>query len=661
MTGQIVGTLAYLSADRRGGQARDGRRRPVCGRCGRLRGAVRAQAVPAGEPRRLGAGDRRGHAAAAADAAPRRGTGTGRDDRTGDGPRSAVALSQRRGDAGSVVRCAATEFGPAADSSAGRAVAAAGHHGRRGAGRAQSAPQAGCRRGGAVRDRPCRRSGPVRVRVTAVGAQNRPTTSTSLRPADYAVRDTATATAAPAAAQIDQGPSRQEEGSRQRQRRAIDTATCPSAKLTDLRQAVVSARFPIGHPARAEERTSWPLGILCWSQAHTALVGRPVVERLVADGFNVIATAHHAVKPALPAAVDVRSVDLTKPDQVSALVAEVSPSAIVHLAAVIPPLCYANRALARAVNVDATAALVRAAEALPSPPRFVHASSMAVYGSRNPHRFTDLLTPDTSAAGSDLYSCHKILAENIVRTSDLEWSILRLGGVITLEPLVDYGDFDSFYFGAMMPDRQPVHTVDARDVAAAFAAAITTDVVREIFMIAGDDSHKRLHGDVRVRTPRRSDSAAMLFPGRPGDPASDRDWYPLGLDGHRPRTAGAVLSAVLLFRVRTRRSAPGRAGRRGRCVSLAPVLAALMRRQSAVLQAARSLRRPVGQDPAEVGRSRAGRLKPDYASTARGAWDFARTATSPPPMTSAMPRYMNSVGRWFQTIQSINAVKTMTE
>jgi nucleoside-diphosphate-sugar epimerase len=110
------------------------------------------------------------------------------------------------------------------------------------------------------------------------------------------------------------------------------------------------------------------------------LVGRPVVERLVADGFTVIATAHRTVKPALPAAVDVRTVDLTKPDQVSALFGEVAPSAVVHLAACIPPLCYADRALARAVNVDATAALVGAAEAMPAPPRFVHASSMAVYG-----------------------------------------------------------------------------------------------------------------------------------------------------------------------------------------------------------------------------------------------------------------------------------------
>ena len=137
------------------------------------------------------------------------------------------------------------------------------------------------------------------------------------------------------------------------------------------------------------------------------LVGRPVVDRLVADGHHVIATAHHATKPALPTSVDVRSVDLTKPGQVTALLADVSPSAIVHLTAYLPPHCYANRALARAVNVDATASLVRASQAMPSPPRFVHASSMAVYGSRNPHRFPDLLTPETPPLASELYGCHK--------------------------------------------------------------------------------------------------------------------------------------------------------------------------------------------------------------------------------------------------------------
>ena len=307
-------------------------------------------------------------------------------------------------------------------------------------------------------------------------------------------------------------------------------------------------------------------------------VGRPVVDRLVADGFQVIATAHRATKPALPAAVDVRSVDLTKPDQVEALVAEVSPSAIVHLAAVIPPMCYANRALARAVNVDATAALVRAASALPSPPRFVHASSVAVHGSRNPHRYSDLLTADSPLAAGDLYSCHKILAENIVRTSNLEWSILRLGGVLTLEPLVDYGDFDSFYFGAVMPEDNRIHSVDSRDVAAAFSAAITTDVVREIFMIAGDDSHKRFDGEMLYANFDSMGLAAVKFAGRPGNPDSDEDWFPFDwMDTARTQQ---VLSFQRHSCSDTYEEIRARLGWKTRPLRVAaPLIAALMRRK----------------------------------------------------------------------------------
>ena len=309
------------------------------------------------------------------------------------------------------------------------------------------------------------------------------------------------------------------------------------------------------------------------------LVGRPVVDRLVADGHHVIATAHRATKPALPRSVDVRSVDLTKPDQVTALLAAVSPSAIVHLAACIPPMCYANRALARAINVDATASLVRAAEKMSSPPRFVHASSMAVYGSRNPHRFPDLLTPDTPPLASELYGCHKLAAENIVCTSNLEWSILRLGGVITLEPLVDYGDFDSFYFGAIMPEDNRCHAVDVRDVAAAFTAAITTDAVREIFMIAGDDSHKKLHREVAFASADAIGTGRLLFPGRPGDPNSDTDWYPL--DWMDTARSQEVLSFQRYSNSESYEEIRAKIGRKAKLMGMAaPAVAALMRRRA---------------------------------------------------------------------------------
>ncbi len=309
------------------------------------------------------------------------------------------------------------------------------------------------------------------------------------------------------------------------------------------------------------------------------LVGRPLVDRLVADGFKVIATAHHTVKPRLPAAVDVRSVDLTQPAHVKALVADVSPTAIVHLAAVIPPQCYANRPVARRVNVDATATLVRAAEELASPPRFVHASSVAVHGSRNPHRYTDLLTADTPLAAADLYSCHKIEAENIVSSSDLEWSILRLGGVLTLEPLVDYRDFDSYYFGASLPEDNRVHTVDSRDVAAAFSAAITTDVVREVFMIAGDDSHKQLHGQVRDSGAEAMGMAALMFPGRPGNPDSDADWF--AEDWMDTARAQQVLSFQRHPWSDTYAEIRDRMGWKSRPLrAVAPVMRPLMRRRS---------------------------------------------------------------------------------
>jgi nucleoside-diphosphate-sugar epimerase len=308
------------------------------------------------------------------------------------------------------------------------------------------------------------------------------------------------------------------------------------------------------------------------------LVGRPVVDRLVADGFRVIATAHRTVKPSLPKAVDVRSVDLTKPDQVGALLADVSPSAIVHLAACIPPMCYANRALARAVNVDATAALVRAAEAMPASPRFVHASSMAVYGSRNPHRFSDLLTAETPPLASELYGCHKLEAENVVRASALEWSILRLSGVITLEPLIDYGDFDSFYFGAIMPEDNRCHSVDARDVASAFAAAVTTDAVGEIFMI-GDDSHKRLHVDFMRANNEALGTGALLFPGRPGNPVSASDWYPV--DWMDTTRSQEVLSFQRYSSWEADDEIRARAGWKvGAMRMAAPAMAALMRRKA---------------------------------------------------------------------------------
>ncbi|MEH3139355.1 MAG: NAD-dependent epimerase/dehydratase family protein [Mycobacterium kyogaense] len=260
------------------------------------------------------------------------------------------------------------------------------------------------------------------------------------------------------------------------------------------------------------------------------LVGSATVRRLVALGRTVVVAdldtpANRASAATLPANVRVAWVDLTERDQTAHLVDEVAPDVIVHLAAIIPPGIYRNRTLARRVNVDATRTLVEIAESQPKPPRFVQASSNAVYGSRNPHRATGPVTADMPMRHSDLYSAHKAEAESIVRSSSLDWVVLRLGGVLSVDPKAIPFSTDALYFESCLPTDGRIHTVDVRDVAWAFAAATTADVVGEILLIAGDDSHRRVQGEVGAALAAARGLAGGLPQGRKGNPDSDDDWF----------------------------------------------------------------------------------------------------------------------------------------
>jgi nucleoside-diphosphate-sugar epimerase len=260
------------------------------------------------------------------------------------------------------------------------------------------------------------------------------------------------------------------------------------------------------------------------------LVGSATVKRLTELGRHVVATdldtpANRKAAEALPRGAEARWADLTDRNQTERLVAEVAPEAIIHLAAIIPPPIYRHPKLARHVNVDATAALVSIAEAQPSRPRWVQASSNAVFGARNPHRFTAPLRADEPMKASDLYSAHKIEAEQIVRASSLEWVVLRLGGVLSVDPSAMPFSTDALYFESALPSDNHMHSVDVRDVAWAFAAATTADVVGEILLIAGDDSHKIKYGDVGAALAAARGLKGGLPKGRPGNPDNDDDWF----------------------------------------------------------------------------------------------------------------------------------------
>jgi D-erythronate 2-dehydrogenase len=259
------------------------------------------------------------------------------------------------------------------------------------------------------------------------------------------------------------------------------------------------------------------------------LVGSATVKQLAAAGQHVVATdldieANRKKAEKLPPNVTARYADLTDPAAVDALVAEVAPAAIVHLAAVIPPVCYMRPAVARKVNVDATGHLLSAAEKQATPPRFVQASSIAVYGARNPHTVSGLLTSDGPVSPADIYGAHKVEAESLVRASELDWTILRLGGVLTVE-IAGLMNFDNMYFEQLLPVDNRINTVDVRDVARAFAAAITAPVVGETLLIGGDASHRLLQGDIAPAMAGALGLVGGLPIGLPGNPDSDTDWF----------------------------------------------------------------------------------------------------------------------------------------
>lgn len=260
------------------------------------------------------------------------------------------------------------------------------------------------------------------------------------------------------------------------------------------------------------------------------LVGSATVRRLASLGRPVVVAdletpANVKAAQKLPDGAEFRWADLTDAEQVQRLVSETAPSAIIHLAAIIAPAIYKLPKLARRVNVDATRTLVGIAEAQPNPPRFVHASSNAVFGARNPHRTPSPLTADDPMRPCDIYSGTKAEAEEIVRSSGLEWVVLRFGGVLSADLSALPLSADAMIFASALPTDNRVQTVDVRDVAWACAAATTADAAREILLIAGDDSHRRCYGDLSPALVAALGMPGAIPPGRPGNPDSDTDWF----------------------------------------------------------------------------------------------------------------------------------------
>ncbi|NMN04029.1 MULTISPECIES: NAD-dependent epimerase/dehydratase family protein [unclassified Novosphingobium] len=155
-------------------------------------------------------------------------------------------------------------------------------------------------------------------------------------------------------------------------------------------------------------------------------VGREIVARLLAQGRGVVAM--DTVPDGIPDGARVVAGDLGDAAVRAAALGE-GVSAIIHLATVPGGAAEADPAASRRINIDAMYDLLLEATAL-GRPRFVYASSIAVYGDPLPARVDDA----TPLSPKMIYGAHKAMMEHAValfaNRGAIEGVTVRLPGIL---------------------------------------------------------------------------------------------------------------------------------------------------------------------------------------------------------------------------------------
>jgi nucleoside-diphosphate-sugar epimerase len=221
-------------------------------------------------------------------------------------------------------------------------------------------------------------------------------------------------------------------------------------------------------------------------------VGRYAIDALLEEQHGVVAfdlDTRRSRKAAAGLDPRVRVVwgDLTDPASLGAALYGVD--AVVHLAALVPPLVDRAPALARRVNVDATLSLISLMEASPTARRLVFASSTAIFGDvqdREPP-----LRVETPTAPTDEYGRHKVACEGAIRASRLRWSILRLG--VAVPTRLIGAPFDLRQGWEISADAR-IEIVHPADAATAFARAVACEAaVGKVLYVGGGEKCQVTH------------------------------------------------------------------------------------------------------------------------------------------------------------------------
>lgn len=156
-------------------------------------------------------------------------------------------------------------------------------------------------------------------------------------------------------------------------------------------------------------------------------VGRQIVGRLLVRGDEVVALDTQA--SAIPPGARAIAGDIADPAIRSAALAG-GCDAVIHLATVPGGAAEADPAGSRRVNIDAMYDLMLEAAKVFERPRFVYASSIAVFGDPLP----DFVNDQTSLSPKMVYGGHKAMMEDAValfsNRGELEGVTVRLPGIL---------------------------------------------------------------------------------------------------------------------------------------------------------------------------------------------------------------------------------------
>lgn len=175
------------------------------------------------------------------------------------------------------------------------------------------------------------------------------------------------------------------------------------------------------------------------------VIGSLVTKNLLANGHTVRIFDHHTRRSARHARrllhryrrstdtpISIQWGDIRIFDQVLQAMSDIE--AVIHLAAIIPPLADEQPQFAYEVNVIGTEQVIRAMKQAAPHARLIFSSSIAVYGDRvhAPYiTLDDAPHPNTI----DPYAHQKLEAEAAIHASGLDWTIFRLSYIVSPENL----------------------------------------------------------------------------------------------------------------------------------------------------------------------------------------------------------------------------------